>query len=78
MRFRYHKYEPKAPLDESWVIESDNETPNDSEGSSLPTSRVFQGLGNKDNGFEQQRETAIDESIRGGISIALAKPIHIS
>jgi hypothetical protein len=65
-------------LDESWVIKSDNETPNDSEGSSLPTSRVFQGLGNKDNGFEQRRETAIDRSIRGGISIALAESVHLS
>jgi hypothetical protein len=62
----------------SWVIKSDNEISNDPEGSSLPISRVSQGLGNKDNGFEQRRETAIDRSIRGGISIALAVSIHLS
>jgi hypothetical protein len=78
MRFRRHKYEPKAPLDESWVIKSDNETPNNSEGSNLPTSRVFQRLANRDNGFEQKRETAIDRSTRGGISIASAESIHLS
>ncbi|KAG5659909.1 hypothetical protein KAF25_003431 [Fusarium avenaceum] len=78
MRFRHHKYETKAPLDESWVIESDNGTPKDSKGSIAPASRVFQRLANKNNGLNQQREPAIDKSIEDGISTALTERVHLS